>query len=81
MTLKNHKNHYNVKFLKGYCHSISIKDSKIILKDNHNLFSEPNIESWTLRSFRVEKEFCIIQKVRSLMKLKRKKEEVIHFQL
>jgi len=27
------RNHYNIKFLKGYGHSISVKDSKIILKD------------------------------------------------
>ena len=25
-------NHYNIKFLKGYGHSISVKDSKLILK-------------------------------------------------
>ena len=46
MTLKNHKNHYNVKFLKGYGHSISVKDSKIILKDCHDPFSEPEYEEW-----------------------------------
>lgn len=33
MTLKGKQNHYNIKFLKGYGHSISVKDSKIILKD------------------------------------------------
>ena len=32
MTLKGHSNHYNVKFLKGYGHSISVKDSKLILR-------------------------------------------------
>jgi len=40
------KNHYNIKFLKGYGHSISVKDSKIILKDCHDPFSEPIIEEW-----------------------------------
>lgn len=46
MTLKGQKNHYNVKFLKGYGHSISVKDSKLILKNNHDPFSEPEIEEW-----------------------------------
>ncbi|NOQ44199.1 MAG: hypothetical protein GQ471_00800 [Nitrosopumilus sp.] len=31
LTLRGKENHYNIKFLKGYDHSISIKDSKIIL--------------------------------------------------
>lgn len=46
MTSKDHRNHYNVKFLKGYGHSISVKDSKLILKDNHDPFSLPRIEEW-----------------------------------
>ena len=45
MTL-NSRNHYNVKFLKGYSHSISVKNSKIILKDCHDPFSKPIIEEW-----------------------------------
>ena len=44
MTLKQKKNHYNVKFLKGYGHSISVKNSKIILKGCHDPFSDPFIE-------------------------------------
>jgi CRISPR-associated protein Cas1 len=55
MTLKHHKNHYNVKFLKGYGHSISVKDSKIILKNNHDPFSEPQIESWYVKNMPYEK--------------------------
>jgi len=55
VALKNHKNHYNVKFLKGYGHSISVKDSKIILKDNHDPFSEPIIESWYVKNMPYEK--------------------------
>ena len=55
MTLKNHQNHYNVKFLKGYGHSISVKDSKIILKSNHDPFSEPEIESWFVKNMPYEK--------------------------
>jgi len=46
LTLKGQQNHYSIKFLKGYGHSISVKDSKIILKDCHDPFSEPEIESW-----------------------------------
>lgn len=46
MTNKGQRNHYNVKFLKGYGHSISVKNSKLILKDNHDPFSPPSIESW-----------------------------------
>ena len=46
MTSVGKKNHYNVKFLKGYGHSISVKDSKIILKDNHDPFSKPIQEEW-----------------------------------
>ena len=37
MTLKGKSNHYNVNFLKGYGHSISVKNLKITLKDNHIL--------------------------------------------
>ncbi|MCV0411582.1 CRISPR-associated endonuclease Cas1 [Nitrosarchaeum sp.] len=55
MTLKNHKNHYNIKFLKGYGHSISIKNSKIILKDCHDPFSESTTESWYIKNMPYEK--------------------------
>lgn len=55
MTLLGQKNHYNVKFLKGYGHSISVKDSKIILKDCHDPFSEPIIESWYVKNMPYEK--------------------------
>jgi len=55
LTLKNHKNHYNIKFLKGYGHSISVKNSKIILKSNHDPFSEPEIEEWFVKNMPYEK--------------------------
>lgn len=55
MTLKNRKNHYNIKFLKGYGHSISIKNSKIILKSNHDPFTKPEIESWFVKNMPYEK--------------------------
>jgi len=46
LTLKEKRNHYNVKFLKGYGHSISVKNSKIILKNCADPFSPPSIEEW-----------------------------------
>jgi len=55
MTLKGQQNHYNVKFLKGYGHSISVKNSKIILKDCHDPFSEPNKEEWFVNNMPYEK--------------------------
>jgi len=55
MTLKGQSNHYNVKFLKGYGHSISVKDSKIILKDCHDPFSEPEKEEWFVKNMPYEK--------------------------
>lgn len=55
MTPKEKRNHYNVKFLKGYGHSISIKDSKIILKNCADPFSLPEIESWHTNRMPYEK--------------------------
>ena len=39
----------HVKFLKGYGFSISVKDSKIILKNCYDPFSEPKIEEWFVK--------------------------------
>ena len=55
MTLRSHKNHYNVKFLKGYGFSINVKDSKIILKNNFDPFSEPQTEEWFVNKMPYEK--------------------------
>ena len=55
MTLAGKKNHYNVKFLKGYGHSISVNNSKIILKDCHDPFSEPTQEEWFVKNMPYEK--------------------------
>ncbi len=55
MTLQNHKNHYNIKFLKGYGFSISVKDSKIILKNNYDPFKEPETEEWYVNNMPYEK--------------------------
>ena len=46
MIVNSRRNHYNVKFLKGYGHSISVKNSKIILKNCADPFSPPEIEEW-----------------------------------
>jgi len=55
MTLVGKKNHYNVKFLKGYGFSINVKDSKIVLKNCYDPFSEPQIEEWYVKNMPYEK--------------------------
>ena len=55
MTLKGHKPHFNIKFLKGYGFSINVKDSKIILKNNFYPFSEPQTEEWFVNNMPYEK--------------------------
>ena len=50
MSIRNKRNHYNVKFLKGYGFSINVKNSKIILKDCHDPFSKPEVEEWFVRN-------------------------------
>jgi hypothetical protein len=42
MTLKGHKNHYNVKLLRGYGASIALKNQKIFLKNGKNVFNWPS---------------------------------------
>ena len=39
MTLIGHKNHYNVKFLRGYGASIALKNHKICLKGGRDAFT------------------------------------------
>lgn len=46
MTQRYHRNHYNIKFLKGYGFSINVKDNKIVLKNNYDPFKEPEVEEW-----------------------------------
>jgi len=55
MTIQGRQNHYNVKFLKGYGNSISVKNSKIILKDNHDPFSNGSTEEWFVKNMPYEK--------------------------
>ena len=47
MTLKGKNNHYNVKLLKGYGISISLKDNRLCLKGGRDPFAgEQEIEEW-----------------------------------
>ena len=47
MSLKSKKIHYNVKLLRGYGVSISLKNSKIILKNGtHDISGESEKEEW-----------------------------------
>ena len=49
------KQHFHVKFLKGYGHSISVKNSKIILKDCHDPFSKGITEEWFIKNMPYER--------------------------
>jgi len=55
LTLKGQKNHYSIKFLKGYGHSISVKNSKIILKSCHDPFSPSESEEWFVKNMPYER--------------------------
>jgi len=56
VTLRGKKNHYNVKFLKGYGISISLKNSKIILKNGYDFFSkQQEKEEWFANRLPYEK--------------------------
>ena len=55
MTLKGKQNHYNIKFLKGYGFSISVKDSKVVLKNSYDPFKESEVESWYVKNMPYEK--------------------------
>ena len=45
----------HVKFLKGYGFSISVKDSKIVLKNCYDPFLKPEVEEWFARNMPYEK--------------------------
>jgi CRISPR-associated protein Cas1 len=47
MTLKGKKNHYNVKLLRGYGASISLKKNKVVLKGGRDIFTgQQEVEEW-----------------------------------
>ena len=53
---KNQRNHYNVKLLRGYGISISLKNSKIILKNGSDILTgESHKEEWFANRMPYEK--------------------------
>lgn len=56
MTLNGHKNHYNVKLLRGYGVAINLKDHQVILKDGMNDISgKSEKEEWFVTQIPYEK--------------------------
>jgi len=56
VTLRGKNNHYNVKFLKGYGISISLKKNKLILKNGYDFFSkQQEKEEWFVKNMPYEK--------------------------
>jgi len=56
VTLKGKKNHYNIKFLKGYGVSIHLKDHRIILKDGIDILTNTSEkEEWFVTQIPYEK--------------------------
>lgn len=56
MTLKNQRNHYNVKLLRGYGVSINVKDNQLILKNGQNdLSGQSEKEEWFVSKIPYEK--------------------------
>jgi CRISPR-associated protein Cas1 len=56
LTLKGHKNHYNVKLLKGYGVSISLKDHKIVIKNGLDILTNTaEKEEWFVTQIPYEK--------------------------
>ena len=56
MTLKNQKNHYNVKFLKGYGCAVNLKGNEVTLKNGLSPFSDSReIETFYVTKIPYEK--------------------------
>ena len=55
MTLAGKKNHYNVKFLKGYGFSIKVKHNKLVFKNSYDPFKEPEVEEWFITNLPYKK--------------------------
>jgi len=55
VTQKGKTNHYNVKLLKGYGFSIKVKDQKLVFKDTHDPFKEPETEEHYIANLPYEK--------------------------
>lgn len=56
LTLKHHKNHYNVKLLSGYGLSVKLKNNHLVLTDGYNPFTdEQQKEEWFITQIPYEK--------------------------
>lgn len=56
MNLKKPRNHYNVKFLKGYGISVNLKNNKVVLKNGYDFFTkQQNQEEWFVKNMPYEK--------------------------
>ena len=55
MTITGHQNHYNIKSLKGYGFSVNVKDNKLVFKDSHDPFKEPEMEEHYITNLPYEK--------------------------
>jgi len=56
LTLKGHKSHFNVKFLKGYGLSVKVQNNKLVLRNGYNPFSDvPEQEEWFITNLPYEK--------------------------
>ena len=55
MTVKGTSRNHNIKILKGYGFSISVKDSKIVLKNCADPFKEAEVEEWYVNNMPYEK--------------------------
>ena len=56
MVQKNQRNHYNIKFLKGYGISVNLKDNKLILKNGYDYFTkQQEREEWFVKNMPYEK--------------------------
>lgn len=56
MTLKGRRNHYNVKFLKGYGFSVKLQDSKLVLTNGKDPFLDTqDQEEWFITNLPYEK--------------------------
>ena len=56
MTLKGHKNHYNIKLFRGYGVSINLTQNKIILKNgSHDITGKQESEEWFVTKIPYEK--------------------------
>lgn len=56
MTPKGRKNHYNIKLLRGYGVSVSLKNNKICLRNGTDVLSgKSNVEEWFVNNLPYEK--------------------------